>query len=38
MTIAGDGPLYVQVRNLMVERIRRGEYKPGQQINVTLGG
>ncbi len=32
MTIAGAGPLYVQVRNLMVERIRRGEYKPGEPI------
>lgn len=32
MTIAGAGPLYAQVRNILVDRIHRGEWKPGEPI------
>ncbi len=32
MTIAGGGPLYAQVRDLVIERIHRGEWKPGEPI------
>ena len=32
MTIAGAGPLYLQVRQLMIERIYSGQWKPGQVI------
>lgn len=30
--MTGGGPLYAQVRDLMIERVRRGEWKPGQSI------
>jgi GntR family transcriptional regulator len=32
MTIAGAGPLYTQVRELMIEKIHTGQWKPGQLI------
>lgn len=32
MTIAGAGPLYAQVRSILIERIHRGDWKPGQPI------
>jgi GntR family transcriptional regulator len=32
MTIAGAGPLYAQVRNILIERIHHGDWKPGEPI------
>jgi GntR family transcriptional regulator len=32
MTIAGRGPLYIQVRDLLIKRIHGGEWNPGEPI------